>query len=125
MTTNNRNSNPDKTTDKPVQPELSGNMPEIPKAGGPVNQAVARPNNPAPEAHMSNVGLKPGWGAPKPEHIPAPTYWPVLMAVAITFLAFGVVTSLFISGVGVILFFISLAGWIGDIRNEQREHHKH
>lgn len=78
----------------------------------------------APHGHPAPA-LKQGWVLPKPEHIPAPTYWPVVMAAGITLLAFGVVTSLIVSGVGVFLFIIALVGWIGDIRNEQRENHKH
>ena len=63
--------------------------------------------------------VKPGWSVPKPEHIPRPTSWPIAMALAITLLAWGLVTSMVLLGVGLLLFVVSLAGWIGDIRNER------
>jgi hypothetical protein len=78
-----------------------------------------------PNHKVEPVQLKEGWVLPKPEHIPAPTYWPVVMAAGITFLAFGVVTSLIVSAVGAFLFILALVGWIGDIRNEQKEHDSH
>ncbi len=61
--------------------------------------------------------IPPGWGEPKPAEIPQPTYWPVVMSVGITFIFWGVATSLIVSAVGIILFGIALAGWIGDIRH--------
>ena len=63
--------------------------------------------------------MLPGWHAPKPETLPKPTYWPAVMALGITFIAMGFVTSLLISGVGLLLFAISLAGWVGEIIHER------
>jgi len=63
------------------------------------------------------VPIPAGWAEPKPAEIPQPTYWPVVMSVGITFIFWGIVTSLIVSGVGIILFGIALAGWIGDIRH--------
>jgi hypothetical protein len=60
------------------------------------------------------------WPTPQPEHLPAPTYWPAVMAFGTTMLLWGVVASWIISGVGLALTALALAGWIGDIRNEQR-----
>ncbi len=80
-----------------------------PEATTPADQAAQAP------------GLRPGWSVPR-DHLPRPTYWPVVMALGITFMCFGVVTTFIISAVGLILFIISTVGWIGDIRNEQREH---
>jgi hypothetical protein len=42
--------------------------------------------------------------------------------VAITFLVWGLVTSLIITGVGIALFALALAGWIRDIRHERAKH---
>lgn len=70
---------------------------------------------------MNEEPLKPGWSRPKPKTLPRPTYWPVVMALGIIFIAWGVVTTWIIASVGAVLFVISLAGWIGEIRNEQRE----
>lgn len=57
-----------------------------------------------------------GWTTPQPEHVPRPTYWPAVMALGVTFLAWGVVTTYVISAVGLVLFMIALAGWIGELR---------
>jgi hypothetical protein len=65
---------------------------------------------------------KEGWSRPLPEELPRPTYWPVVMAMGITFLAWGLVTSVLVSGVGLVLFAMALAGWIGEIRHEHGQH---
>ena len=70
---------------------------------------------PEPEARK-------GWSIPKPEEIPQPTYWPIVMSVAITFIFWGIITTLVVSAVGLVLFVLSLAGWIGDIRRENAQH---
>ena len=49
--------------------------------------------------------------------LPQPTYWPAVMALGIVFLAWGLVTSVLISVVGLILFALALAGWIRELRH--------
>jgi hypothetical protein len=71
----------------------------------------------APESE-AKPALRPGWTVPHPEVLPRPTFWPAALAFAITFLLWGIVTSPIITVVGGILFGVSLAGWIGDIRHE-------
>jgi hypothetical protein len=68
-----------------------------------------------PESH-------PGWTVLPPEKLPEPGVWPVTMALGITFLVWGLVTSLIITGVGLALFAVALAGWIRDIRHERTKH---
>jgi hypothetical protein len=58
------------------------------------------------------------WNTLEPETLPRPTYWPAVMALGITFLALGIATTLLISGVGLILFILALARWIGELRHE-------
>jgi hypothetical protein len=53
--------------------------------------------------------------------LPEPGVWPVTLALGITFLVWGLVTSLIITGVGVALFAVALAGWIRDIRHERNQ----
>lgn len=88
---------------------------------GPIGVGVAETHHrPGPHQHDGHDGaaeLPPGWSRAKPEHIPRPTYWPAVMALGITFLFWGVVTTFLISGVGVLLFAIALAGWIGGLRH--------
>jgi hypothetical protein len=62
------------------------------------------------------------WPELPPEHIPKPTAWPPTMALAITFLFWGLASSLIISGVGALVFAVALTGWIGDIRHERQPH---
>ena len=59
--------------------------------------------------------VPPGWQAVEQHGLPAPTFWPAAMALAITFLAWGFATTWLISAVGLVLFVVALAGWIGDM----------
>jgi hypothetical protein len=59
-----------------------------------------------------------GWQRVEHAHLPSPTYWPAVLALGITFLAWGIVTSLLIAGVGLLLFAVALGGWIGDLLHE-------
>lgn len=60
------------------------------------------------------------WHTPQPATMPAPTYWPVVMALGTVMLLWGIVTAWAISAVGLGLIALALAGWIGDIRREPR-----
>ncbi|HEX8969652.1 MAG TPA: hypothetical protein VF937_17345 [Chloroflexota bacterium] len=51
------------------------------------------------------------------EHLPSPSVWPLTVAGGFTLLAFGVVTSLLISGLGLVLMMWGLSGWIQDMRH--------
>jgi hypothetical protein len=62
-----------------------------------------------------------GWNKAKPDFIPRSTAWPAALALGITFVAGGVITSPVVLGVGVLLFALSLAGWIVEIRHEHKE----
>lgn len=57
------------------------------------------------------------------EHLPAPTFWPAGLALAITFIFWGLISSWVVFAVGLFLFALSLAGWIADIRHERKQHH--
>jgi len=67
------------------------------------------------------VSLRPGWNRPQPEKLPESTAWPAALALAVTLLLWGLVSSLIISGVGLVLFIAALAGWISDIRHERSQ----
>jgi hypothetical protein len=66
-----------------------------------------------------STGNRPGWTVPRPETLPAPTYWPVVLALGTTMILWGLVSSWMLSGVGLLLFALALSGWIGDIRYEE------
>jgi hypothetical protein len=55
------------------------------------------------------------WSAPLPENIPPPTYAPVFLALGITFLLFGVVSSYVFSAAGVALMAVSISKWVGEL----------
>ena len=65
----------------------------------------------------------PGWTPLPLEHLPAPTFWPAGLALAITFVFWGLISSWVVFAVGLLLFTLSLAGWIADIRHERKKHH--
>jgi hypothetical protein len=65
--------------------------------------------------------LHPGWSWAQPEHIPTPTYWPAGLALGVTLLLWGLITSVVLAGIGLAVFGIALGGWIGEMRNEHRE----
>ena len=56
------------------------------------------------------------WHAPLPERLPKPTMWPAVLALGACFLAWGIVTSWFISAAGFVLFSAGCAGWITELR---------
>ena len=64
-----------------------------------------------------------GWTRLAAEHLPPPTFWPAGLALAITFIFWGLITSWVVFAVGALLFVLSLGGWIADIRHERRKHH--
>ncbi len=65
----------------------------------------------------THVELRPGWHVPEHLELPEPTYWPAVLAFGITLFAWGLVTSYVIIGVGLLVFAVALAGWIGDLRH--------
>lgn len=54
----------------------------------------------------------------KPEVLPEPTYWPFFLAIGITFLGWGLLTTWIISVAGLIVLIVSLIGWINILRHE-------
>ena len=52
-----------------------------------------------------------------PEKIPPSTYWPIILALGVIFFFWGFVTSIIISGVGLVAMGFSLAGWIGELNH--------
>lgn len=73
----------------------------------------------APGTHpvIPEAPLRPDWSRPRPLHLPAPTYWPAVLGLGVMFIGWGVATSIIVSVVGLVLFAIGLAGWIGDMRH--------
>jgi hypothetical protein len=63
---------------------------------------------------------KEDWSAARPESIPRPTFWPAGLAFGITFLMLGLITSVVVIAVGLAVLVVSLAGWIGELRHEEK-----
>lgn len=76
--------------------------------------------SPAPQAR----GPK-NWVTLALEHLPNPTYWPAAMALGVTLLFWGTVTSWVILLMGLLVLFASLLGWIKDIRHERKNYPPH
>jgi hypothetical protein len=72
-----------------------------------------------PRVHeIPHIDPDPGWNLPRPAHLPHPTYWPAVLAMGIVILAWGLVTNAIVTVVGVVIFFVALIGWIGDMRHD-------
>ena len=54
----------------------------------------------------------------KPERLPKPTYWPFFSALGLMFMGWGLLSFWLFSVVGLIVFVISLIGWINLMRHE-------
>ena len=60
------------------------------------------------------------WETPRPQKLPKTTYWPFAFAMGLAFLFWGILTSWIISAAGFIILIVALAGWITELRHEQR-----
>lgn len=60
------------------------------------------------------------WVKPMPQKTPEPTFWPISLAMSIIFILWGLISTWIISVVGLILFSISVWGWVKDLLNEQQ-----
>jgi len=54
-----------------------------------------------------------------PQELPPPTYFPFFVAMGTTFIFWGLVTSYWISAIGLLIFAIGIRGWIFDLINEK------
>jgi hypothetical protein len=50
--------------------------------------------------------------------MPAPTLWPAALSLGATVLVWGLISSLLMTGIGVMMVAIAIVGWINDIRHE-------
>jgi hypothetical protein len=63
--------------------------------------------------------VPPGWEPLPHETLPRPNFFPAGLAMGITFLLWGLITSWVILVVGIGLFWAALAGWIYEILRER------
>jgi len=64
---------------------------------------------------MSSDSNEPSGGGDDGLEMPAPTFWPIVLAAGITMLAMGLVTSWLFSIVGAIVFVLALANWLAQL----------
>jgi len=53
-------------------------------------------------------------GHDQPIHMPPPSLSPVIIAVGVTFISFGILWSVILIGIGVVLLLVGLATWLID-----------
>lgn len=53
----------------------------------------------------------------KPHRLPKPTYWPFFLALGLTFLFWGLLTTWIILFAGLVVFAVALWGWINILRH--------
>jgi hypothetical protein len=58
------------------------------------------------------------WQPSQPDKLPAPTFWPIVLAVGIILFFWGFMSSIIFSGLGLFVMGIALAGWIGELNYE-------
>jgi cytochrome c oxidase subunit 1 len=59
-------------------------------------------------------------------HLPDPSYYPVMLAFGVVLLAAGVLSTPIISGVGLVIILVAVAGWTQENRLQARkEEHDH
>jgi hypothetical protein len=70
----------------------------------------------------TNTSVPQGWEPLPHETLPRPNFFPTGLAMGITFLFWGLITSWVILAVGIGLFWASLAGWIYEILRAPSHH---
>jgi hypothetical protein len=71
----------------------------------------------ASEQHAESPGTQDTqeWVEPLPAKVPGATFAPAFLALGITFLLFGIVSSYVFSGAGLVLMVWSIGKWIGEL----------
>lgn len=60
-------------------------------------------------------------------HLPPPSFWPIVLAFGLTLIAIGIIFGLVISGLGVIVLLVAIAGWTQENRklsSVEEAHHE-
>jgi len=55
-------------------------------------------------------------------HIPPPSYWPIVLAGGLVLIAMGVISSFFVSVIGIIVLLVAIGGWAMENRAEEELH---
>jgi len=60
-------------------------------------------------------------GEPHEIHLPSPSFWPIVLAFGLALIAIGVVSTLYVSLVGVVVMLVAIAGWTLENRAADQE----
>jgi hypothetical protein len=60
------------------------------------------------------------WGIARPEKPPRSTLYPAALSLGATLLVWGLISSLIVTGFGLVLFAVAMGGWIKEIRHERK-----
>jgi hypothetical protein len=71
------------------------------------------------EEKQRRIQDRANWKTARPEKLPRPAYWPFFLALGVSFLVWGILTSWIISVAGLVVMIIALMGWITELRHEQ------
>jgi hypothetical protein len=69
----------------------------------------------AGESGGTTAGETAGWSSALPEKVPPPTYAPAFLALGITFVLFGILSSYVFSAAGLILMAVAISKWVGEL----------
>jgi hypothetical protein len=58
------------------------------------------------------------WHTPKPDHIPRPTYCPVVLAVGIVLMVWAPLASSLLLAAGFVISMLALTCWINELRHD-------
>ncbi len=53
-------------------------------------------------------------------HLPSPSFWPIVLAFGLALIAAGVVTTVIVSGVGIVVMLVAIAGWTMENRGAEQ-----
>ena len=105
-----------RTYSKPGAPAAS--PPPARPAGGDGRAAAEDARAPVPAPPALDKALHPGWRRARPERLPRPTYWPVVLALGVALIFWGIISIYFVAAAGAVLFVAGAAGWIGELIHE-------
>lgn len=70
--------------------------------------------------HPPKLTPGPDWSEPKPDVLAKPTWAPAALALGVTLIGWGLITSFIMLAIGLAVFTFSIATWIKELCNERR-----
>jgi hypothetical protein len=76
---------------------------------------------PNDDGNGTTPGGPSGWHEPRPAELPAPSFWPAVLAAGACFALWGVLTSPWLIAFGLVGVVTAAAGWIRELRDEPQD----